>query len=175
MGEAPLLKLLLEVDELLAELVQIPVGADVLIHRLPGRGDVGMLLIRLAKVALDMGVGNGKTPAAKQAQGLVVHARARELFLKPLIDLGLALEDLDDLGVFVPEHELHGPILKRLKAGAFPEGFAERGIIARRHGGEHVPGKDELVLDFGHPAQHLEGRIEIALSDLTVHRLELME
>jgi hypothetical protein len=47
-------------------------------------------------------------------------------------------------------------------------------VFARRQGGQHVPCLDELRHDAANARQHLEGRRQVVVSDMSDRRLELV-
>ena len=77
--------------------------------------------------------------------------------------------------LLVAERELDQPVLRGLKAGRASEGIAEARIIARRHGGEHVPRLDQLRLNSADTRQVLERGCEIVRHDQATRRIELVQ
>ena len=87
----------------------------------------------------------------------------------------VALVHGDHLGVLVAEEELEQPVLQRLESRRAPERIAERRVLERRHGREHVPHGDQLRLHARDARQHLERRIEIVAPHAGERRGELVQ
>ena len=165
MAEAPLPEEVLQVDQLLRELVEIPVALGISVHRGPRGLDGRVGDIRQAEVAIERGGRDRDAAAREQPDRLVIDRRRRELRLQRRGQVRPVPMRVDHRALLVAEHELDQPELIRLKARRPPERTAKGRVVARREGREHVPGLDELRHDPPDSRQHLEGRLEIIGAD----------
>src|SRR5688572_13836556 len=157
-AEAPELELVIEVDELLGELVQVPVLLGVVVHGEPRRRDTLARDIWLTPVAVEILRRDLVAAPTQQAEALVVETRCPQCLFEPVVHLGRASIDFDGCRVLVAEQELEHPVLVRLEARGLAKLVAERRVVRWRHRREDVPGLRQLRLHAGHTREHLEGR-----------------
>ena len=69
-------------------------------------------------------------------------------------------------GIFVAHGEFDAAVLEALKTAGVAQVRADGAVLGRCHGGQHVPGMDQLLHDPGDPCQLLEGRIEFVRRDV---------
>ena len=160
-AEAPLLEGVLDVDELLAGLVDAPV--------LGGRGidggedldEVGVGGVRLGPVAVEQSLRDGVPLAGEVGEELVVERRLVEQLVERGPGALVVGEDVDHVGVLVAEQELDLAVLRGLEARAGGEEGADLGVLARGQRREHRPLVGERVLDVLDPRHPLEGGGEV--------------
>jgi MFS family permease len=174
-SEAPLLEGILEVDQLLGQLVEIPVPGGVAIDGEPGVAHRGVRLVGLAPVALQPARRDREAASGEQPDRLVIEAGP----LQRLVQQGVAGRPVamgrQQGPVLVAEDELDQPVLVGLESRGVAEPVPEGEIVGRRQRRQHVPGLDQLRLDARHPGGHLEGRGEVVGADPLARRLELVQ
>ncbi len=105
------------------------------------------------------------TAPRQQPQRLVVQARRLQQRPEAWRRPRLVPVRQQHLGVLGAEPEFDQPVLVRLETGRRAERVAERQIVGRRHGRQHVPGVDQLLLDAGDAGQRFEGRRQMVGAD----------
>src|SRR5579883_761557 len=175
MAEAPLAEEILEIDQLLAELVDVPMAFGVAIGGDPRRLDRFVRAVALAPIAVERVAIDREAAAREEADRFVIEARRMEEIFERAMGLGPMTIGSQHLALLVAEQELDRAILEGLKSRGVAERVAEIEILARRQGREHVPGLDELRHDAAHPRQHLEGGRQIIVLDAEDRRLQLMD
>lgn len=178
MAKAPLLEPVLDINEFLAQLVEVPVFGGIGIDLGPSLLHGRIPLIGYGGIAPGDGWINGEATARQKADRFVIEAWPMKGRFEPGKYLGIMPVGLNHLGVAVTKGEFDQPIAVALKAGALPEGGAEFGIISRCERGQHIPGLDDLRLNARDAGEHLEGRLQIiggnaghGRGDLVVHQL----
>src|SRR5450631_1472040 len=79
---APQLEVVVEVDELLGELVKIPVRLRAVVNRKPGCCHAIIRDVGLGKIAIEMAVGDREAAPRQQAQAFVIQARRMQRLLQ---------------------------------------------------------------------------------------------
>ena len=164
MAEAPQAECVLDVGELLAELVQVPVPVGVAVHHQPRLLDLVARHVRLRPVALDVRGGDRKAAPRKQSQRFVVQRRRRVRRFHARQDLGPVRMRLQHGRILVAEHELDAAVLPALEAAALAEVRTDRRVLRRRHRRQHVPRMHQLLHDAAHPRHHLERAAELVVA-----------
>ena len=65
------------------------------------------------------------------------------------------------MGVSIAQYEFNLPILRRLKSRRFAQMIAKMGVVAGRHGAQHVPCVVQLFKYPRNPRQHFEGGLKV--------------
>jgi hypothetical protein len=78
-------------------------------------------------------------------------------------------------GVLVAEQELDLPVLEALEAAARAQVGAQRAVLGRCHGGQHIPGVHQLLHDAADARQHLEGLGQAVGGHALVGGLQLVQ
>ena len=165
MPVAPDLEVLLEVDELFAALVFLPVLLRVLVD---DAEDIGQFLVEGVGdrfVSVEEPLRHRKTAPGQAGEELVVDARFLEVPLQGRTRLGFSVEDREHGPILVAEQELHGPVLPGLEAGGTSELVAEPDIFARRQSGEDRPLLGQGLLDVFDPGDALERGLQLIGGD----------
>ena len=155
-----------EIDQLLGQLVQIPMLFRFAIHLRPCRHDSGVRHIGLREIPAEFVDGDIQATARQQCQRFVVNAGLIQRALHLLRNLRLGFEHARHVGVLVAHPEFQHAVLVRLEAGGAPECGAEARIIGRRERGENLPRLNQIHLYARHARHHLEGGAEIVGADL---------
>src|SRR6185437_221542 len=114
---APQLEVVIEVDQPLGELVQVPVLFRVVVDTEPRARDLLARAIRLAEIACQMILRNAIATPAQEPQRLVIERGRLQRALERRVRLRIALVHLEHLRMLVAEKELEHAVLERLEAG----------------------------------------------------------
>ena len=174
--EPPELEVLLQVDQLLAGLVRLPVLVRVLVDRREDRHQVGVEPVRQGHVPLqDLGRHVVAVPG-QVAQELVVDAgRLERLDAAAPARPARRRRSTASGASLLPSSELDRPVLVRLEARGGAEEAAELGVLAGGQGGQHRPLLGQAALDVLDPGQALERRPQLVGGELPLHRAQLVQ
>src|SRR5688572_27753152 len=144
MVEAPALEQHLHVHQLFGEVVEVPVVLWPAIDCEPGLQHRLVPGERLAPVALDHGGRQLEAAPRQQLQHLVIEGRLGQRRFQPLDDFRIVAVHLDVVRILVAEDVFDQAIAPALEPGRGAEQVAEGEIVRRRHGVQHLPGRDQL-------------------------------
>jgi hypothetical protein len=155
-AEPPQLEALLDIDELLAHLVGVPVLVRCGVDAPQQLSHARMGGVRLRDVAPEH-VGRHVVAAAREeAQEGVVEARRLEIGAQGVVQHRVVREHREHLGVHVAQQELDGAVLQRLEARRLAQHVAELHVLDGRQRLEHRPLLEHLALDRLDPGEALE-------------------
>src|ERR1700761_25057 len=175
MAEPPELEVLLDVDELLAHLVGLPVGARVGVDLAEDAYDSIAARVGLRPVAFGRLLRDRIATTREIAEKLVVEARRLQRTLKVPVNFRVVLEDLNRRGVLVAEQEFDLAVLERLKARCVAEYAAKLHVLRRRKRFKHGPLFEELHLDKLHARENLQRRWQTIVAQMIDGRAELVD
>jgi len=161
MLEAPQLKAVVQIDQALSQPIQVPVLLGIVIHGKPCGSDLLRWHIGLSEIARQRRRRHPVAALRQQSQHLIVQTRCRQRPAQQLVFGLIAPVDLDNFRMLVAQDEFKLTILQRLKARGASQQIAKRGIVRRRHGGQHFPDRQQLCLHASDALEHLEGRTEL--------------
>jgi hypothetical protein len=82
---------------------------------------------------------------------------------------------LEHGGVLVAQRKLDAAVLRALKTAGLAQVGADGAVFGRRHGGQHVPGVDQLLHDAADSGELFEGVAEFVLRDIGYRRAQFMQ
>jgi len=85
------------------------------------------------------------------------------------------LVGLEHDGILVAQQDLDAPVLRALKTAAAGAIGPEGRVFGWRHGGQHVPGVDELFHDARDAGQHLDGLVQAVRRDVGDGRFQFVQ
>src|SRR5579862_2220729 len=156
MAEAPELKVLFQVHQLLAHVVRIPMGAGVFVDDAEYRSHAGVARMRHGPVALDAFARHRHAAAREQAQEFVIQARRLQQALQQVVHGPVVAVHIQHARVLVAEHEFDGAELVRLQAGGGAEHVPEPQVLVWRERFQHRPLLEQLALHLLDSGQDLE-------------------
>ena len=175
MAETPEPECVLEVDQFLGQLVQVPVSRRIAVDRQPGLGHGFAFRIGLGPVALQVAVGNCQAAPGHQAQRFVVQGRRLVGRLHQRQQFRAMRMRLEHGGILVAQRELDAAVLVTLESARLTQRRPHRRVFGRRHRGQHVPGVHQLLHDARDPRQHLEAAGEFVAGHATHGAAELVQ
>ena len=175
MAEAPALEMILQIDELLGQFVEVPIGWRIAVDLGPCRLDRGRMLPRPGPVALEHAVGNGEPAPRQQRDRFGIDRFAGEFRFQPLGHVGRRLVHGDHVRIASAKQEFHHPVLRALEPARSAQVWPDGRIIMRGHRAEHIPALDQLSLRTRHAREHLEGGPQVVSPDACARLGQLVQ